>query len=59
MRGLRNLLLLVGVVGAAGYFVYDSWIAELVSETPEHVWHLAGWSWVCWLAWHALQRLSR
>lgn len=52
------LLLTAGATGAA-YLIYDYWLRPLLEPVPNHVWQLAGWTWLIWAGWYFLQKFSR
>lgn len=54
MRVIVYLLALLGLVWAA-----DLFLIPFVSSIPPHVFQLASWTWLGWLGWHLLQKLTR
>lgn len=59
MFNFRNPLIVIFVIGLAGYFIYDNWLAAIVELTPKYVFELAAWTWFSWIGWWSLQRISR
>lgn len=59
MREVRGWLLMLGLVSAAAYTIYDVWLASIIEPVPTYVWELAAWTWTFWVAWFGLQRFAR
>lgn len=59
MHSIRNLILLTAGGAIAAYFVYDYWLQSVIEQVPAHVFELAFWTWLIWVGWYLLQKVSR
>lgn len=59
MPNIRNLFWSLIVASITGYFIYDTYLVEIIDKTPKYIFELASWTWFSWAGWYALQRISR
>lgn len=41
----------------AGTWFFDH-VYPMIADVPEHVYHIAGWTWVLWLGWFLLRKFT-